>query len=97
MSLVSKLRRANSEIYTGDQRRAQAWVDGKVDVFINNVSIETANVGSFYVDKGDQIGLWYRNLPGGYDHQDDKYIQEDLLYEKMADTMPFPVTLVEVR
>jgi uncharacterized repeat protein (TIGR01451 family) len=78
-------------VVDGDQLRAQARADGTVEVFINNVSIGAADAGSFYVDKGGQIGLWFRNPLGGddddgddEDDQNDKYIQEDLLYEKIA-------------
>lgn len=76
-------------VVDGDQLRAQARADGTVEVFINNVSIGAADAGSFYVDKGGQIGLWFRNPLGGdddddEDDQDEKYVQEDLLYEKIA-------------
>ena len=54
----------------GDQIRAKAFADGTVEVFINDVSIGTADAGSFYADKGGQIGLWFR---GGGDDDDDEH------------------------
>jgi uncharacterized repeat protein (TIGR01451 family) len=79
----------STPVVDGDQLRAQAWADGTVEVFVNNVSIGTADAGSFYVDKGGQIGLWFRNPLGDddgddEDDEDEKYILEDLLYEKIA-------------
>jgi hypothetical protein len=44
----------------GDQLRAKAFADGTVEVFINDTSIGTADAGSFYANKGGQIGLWFR-------------------------------------
>jgi hypothetical protein len=46
-------------VVDGDQLRAQALADGKVEVLINNASIGTADAGSSYAGKGGQIGLWF--------------------------------------
>jgi len=59
------------------------------------VSLGSADAGSFYVDKGGQIGLWFRNPLGGNDDGDDdddeddddkdqRLIQEELLDEKIT-------------
>ena len=61
-------------VVDGDQLRAKAFADGTVEVLINNTSIGTADAGSFYVDKGGQIGLWFR---GGGDDGDDEHNNDD--------------------
>ena len=82
-------------VVDGDQLRARAFADGTVEVLINNVSLGSADAGSFYVDKGGQIGLWFRNPLGGNDDGDDdddeddddkdqRLIQEELLDEKIT-------------
>jgi hypothetical protein len=40
-------------------------------VFINDVSIGTADAGSFYAGKGGQIGLWFRTAQGSNESDDD--------------------------
>ena len=80
-------------VVDGDQLRAQAWADGTVEVFINDISIGTADAGSFYVDKGGQIGLWFRGGQVGNDDNDDKdediLLQEELQDEKITGRRAF--------
>lgn len=61
----------STPIVDGDQLRAQALADGTVEVLINNTSIGTADAGSFYANKGGQIGLWFRGAGGDDDKDDD--------------------------
>lgn len=60
-------------VVDGVQLRAQARTDGTVEVFINNISIGSADAGSFYAGKGGQIGLWFRR---GQGDDDDRFVQE---------------------
>jgi len=46
-------------VVDGDQLRAKVFADGTVEVLVNDTSIGTADGGSFYADKGGQIGLWF--------------------------------------
>ena len=55
-----------------DQLRAKAFADGTVEVFINNTSLGTADAGSFYANKGGQIGLWFRGRQADNDEDDDR-------------------------
>ena len=59
-------------VVDGDQLRAQALTDGTVEVFINNSSIGTADAGSFYADKGGQIGLWFLGRQADDEDKGDK-------------------------
>jgi hypothetical protein len=61
----------STAVVDGDQLRAQALADGTVEVFINDVSIGTADAGSFYAGKGGQIGLWFRGRQGEGDEDHD--------------------------
>jgi uncharacterized repeat protein (TIGR01451 family) len=58
-------------VVDGDQLRAKAFADGTVQVFINNTSIGSADAGSFYANKGGQIGLWFRGRQAEDDEDDD--------------------------
>jgi hypothetical protein len=57
-------------VVDGNQLRAKAFADGTVEVLINNTSLGTADAGSFYVDKGGQIGLWFRGSQSNDDDDD---------------------------
>ncbi len=58
-------------VVDGDQLRAKAFANGTVEVFINNTSIGSADAGSFYANKGGQIGLWFRGRQAEDDEDDD--------------------------
>ena len=54
----------------GDQLGAVALADGKVRVYVNCVFIgqgdTTTQVGTAYVNKGGQIGLWFTDAYNAY-------------------------------
>ncbi|MGQ0604311.1 MAG: hypothetical protein ACT4QE_21725 [Anaerolineales bacterium] len=43
----------------GDQLGGRALADGTVRAYVNGWFIGEANAGSFFVDKGGRIGLWF--------------------------------------
>lgn len=43
----------------GDQLGGRAEADGTVHAYVNGVEVGSAKAGSFFVDKGGQIGLWF--------------------------------------
>jgi hypothetical protein len=71
----------STPVVDGDQLRAQALADGTVEVFINITSLGTADAGSFYADKGGQIGLWFRGGQGDDDDDEDNNEDNDRLVQ----------------
>ena len=55
-----------------DQLRGKAFADGTVEVLINNTSLGTADAGSFYANKGGQIGRRFRGRQRDNDEDDDR-------------------------
>jgi hypothetical protein len=47
----------------GYQLGGRAEADGTVRVFVNGAHIGKTNAGSFFVDKGGSIGLWFSDTP----------------------------------
>ncbi len=64
-------------VVDGDQLRAKAFADGTVQVLIHDTSLGTADAGSFYVNKGGQIGLWFRGSQANDDDDEDNDEHDD--------------------
>jgi len=47
-------------VQEGDRLGARALANGKVELYINNTLVGLADAGSFYANRGGQIGLWFR-------------------------------------
>jgi hypothetical protein len=45
----------------GGKLSGQALADGTVSAFVNGEWVGQANAGSFFVNKGGYIGLWFIN------------------------------------
>jgi hypothetical protein len=71
-------------VVDGDRLHAKAFTDGTVEVFINNSSLGTADAGSFYANKGGQIGLWFRARQAEEDDDRDDEGDDDSQMAKRA-------------
>ncbi|NJN98025.1 MAG: hypothetical protein HC875_30075 [Anaerolineales bacterium] len=49
-------------VQEGDRLGARALANGKVELYINNTLVGIADAGSFYANKGGQIGLWFHEI-----------------------------------
>lgn len=47
----------------GDQLGARARSNGTVSVYLNGIEIANANAGSFFVNRGGRVGLWFSDAP----------------------------------